>query len=88
MKTKKITYRINNALTVLLVLGVLVAINIISNFLFFHVDITSNMLNSLTQSTKDTLVRLEKPLEIHVFYKSSSSYFSQVMKKLEQFKIF
>ncbi|MFA5479669.1 MAG: Gldg family protein [Candidatus Muiribacteriota bacterium] len=88
MKTKKITYRINNALTVLLVLGVIIAVNIISNFLFFHVDITSNMLNSLAQSTKDTLLRLEQPLEIHVFYKSSSSYFSQVMKKLEQFKIF
>ncbi|MGM0608417.1 MAG: Gldg family protein [Candidatus Muiribacteriota bacterium] len=84
---KRTSYRINNAITIFLIFILLIFINIISNFKFFHIDITESMLNSLSESTSQVLSQVDEELQIHAFYSNSSPHYAQLTGRLEQLSI-
>ena len=63
MKTKK---NILNSL--LLIVGVLILINILSNRFFARIDLTKDKVYTLSRATKDVLKNLEEPVTVTAYF--------------------
>lgn len=55
-------------IAVLLILGILVLVNIISNRLFFRLDFTADQRYSLSDATKDILAELNYPVTVKAYF--------------------
>ncbi|MCK9224499.1 MAG: GldG family protein [Candidatus Muirbacterium halophilum] len=86
-KSKRLNYRVNNFMTIVIVFLILVFVNLISNIKFYHEDISESMMNSLSNSTLRVLEKLHSPLEIYAFFKNSNPGYSSLVNKLEEFRI-
>jgi|GEM_PF-6118541 len=87
MNDIKRNFRINNLITVVMVLAIIVLLNLFSSYYFIHIDVTETNLNSLNESTVKILQGVEKPLHIQVFYKSNSQGYAFLKEHLPEYAI-
>ena len=57
-----------NITTILLIAGILLLINILSNQFFFRLDLTEDKQYTLSQATKDILKSLEDPVTVTAYF--------------------
>ncbi len=71
MKMKKLAFTGNALLSVFLLFAVLVVLNLVSNELFFRVDLTENRIYSMSKSTKSMLKDLDDVVHVKVYFSSN-----------------
>ncbi len=60
----------NQGITIILLIGIIIVLNLVSKSLFFRADLTEGQQYSLSQATKDILKTLDEPVTV-------TAYFSQ-----------
>ena len=58
----------NSISTVLLLIGIVIMVNVLSNRFFFRLDLTEGNIYTLSQATRDILRELEQPLMITAYF--------------------
>lgn len=93
IRQKKLFYRKNSYLTLVVVLAIVVFANLIFQRIFFRLDLTKGKIYSISKATKDILKELENPMTIKVFvskdlpspYNKSAKYLRDLLAEYRTF---
>lgn len=69
-----------NTISILLIIGILVVVNLLSKRFFFRLDLTEDKEFTLSQATKDIIQNLEEPITVSAYF---SENMPQQMKKIK-----
>jgi len=70
-----------NIVSILLIIGILILVNLLSKRFFYRLDLTENKEYTLSQATKDIIQNLEDPVTVSAYF---SEDMPQQMKKIKE----